>query len=401
MHAPPRNLKFTIGMNAVIGLLAVAPAAFGQKCPADTPSAPAFGTGLCEHKLALEEYAAGHSEQAETHYLRALSAWERAGEQYAAAHVATLIGLGRLYQATERPREAIEALTRGLELARPIEANEPKLTAVALSRIGGVYSTWGNVEQARSALEQAIGKLRALPIADLPELAYAYNSLGMTDLRALSYASGESNLRQAVSIATESLGEKDQQTAIYETNLGLALYLEGQYSRSLPLLRRGEFLLESKPDEYAQQLGSALAELSVVEVAMGKFALAENDGARALNVLSRHFRSCSPEVARAQVNLAAIYLVQHKTREAAELLPEAVATERHHAGGRALANGIRWLAQLRAQQRQWGQAESLYREAIGMYEAEAAPAGAEIEPVKREYAAMLKQERGKSRLPAT
>lgn len=379
-------------------LLVLAPAAvFAQDCPSDFRLAPASEIGLCEHQLGLADYAAGRIEQAETHYLRALKAWDSAGASYTAQQVATLIALGRLYQATHRPEDAARMLTRALQLARPIESAHPQLVAVALSRLGGLYSVSGTVEQARATLTEAIAKLRKQESPDLPELAYAHHELGMTDLRAGSYAEGESNLRQAVSIATECLGEDNSQTAIYETGLGLALYLESQYSRALPVLRRAAFLLQARPDENTLHLGTALAELSTVEAALGKFALAENDGSRALAVLSRQFSSHTIEIARAQVNLGAIYLAEHKTAEAAEILPGAVATERRIlADSPALTNGIRWLARLRAEQRDWNQAECLYREALQMYRTQPDPAHAEMIAVRHEYAEVLKQERRRS-----
>lgn len=382
------------GIGAALYLLLLcASIACSQSCPA----AFTLQTALCEHKLGLSDYAAGNLDHAETHYLRALKVWEQTGDRYPAEQVVTLIGLGRLYQATHRPREAAQALTRGLDLARPLEAARPQLIAVTLSRLGGLYSMSGQLQQARSVLSEGIARLRSLQKPDLPELAYAWNALGMVELRSGHWASGESNLRQAVAVATECLGGNDHQTAIYEMNLGLALYLEGQFSRALPLLRRAEFLLESGQSDDNAQLGSALVELSAVETAQGKLALAEDDAARALSVLRRHFPLDSGEVVQAQVNLAAIYLVEHKTTKAAEILPETIAAERRMlTGGRALAGGIRWLAQLRAQQGRWPEAGSLYREALEMYEAEPGPAPSEIGAVRREYAKVVKQERAKS-----
>lgn len=385
-------------MSAILSLLAVcSPLAQAETCPTSISLSTSERTiGLCEHKQGLADYAAGRIEAAETHYLGALATWEKVDGRYPAEQVITLIGLGRLYQATHRPYDAARVLTRGLELARPLENTRPQLAAVILSRLGAVYSMSGRLEQARSMLNEGIAKLRALQPQDLPELAYAWNALGMAELRAGSFANGESDIRQAVSIATGCLGENDHQTVIYQTDLGVALYLGGQYSRALPLLRRAEFLLETGRDDENGQLGTALVELSAVEAAQGKYALAENDASRALAVLDRHYGPDSGEVARASVNLAAIYLVEHKTPDAEKILPNAVDTERHvFTSGRALANGLRWLAQLRAQQGHWSQAESLYREAIDMFEAGPDPPPSEIGAVRREYTKILKQERGK------
>lgn len=380
-----------------ISLLVFSSVTFAQQCPA---GAAPLELGLCEHRLGLAEYAIGNTERAENHYLRAMSAFEQTSEQTAAQQVTTLIGLGRLYQATSRYPEATRSLTRALELSRHLTA-EPTLAAVALSRLGGVYSVSGSVDQARAMLTEGIEKLEALPIPDRPELAYAYYSLGMAELRVGAYSAGESDIRQAVSIATASLGESDSQTAIYESALGLALYLEGRYSRALPVLRRAEFLLEAHPAENSFHLGTALAEISAVEVALGKLTLAENDGSRALSVLKLRQAPDSAEVVKAQVNLAAIYLVEHKTAEAATILPDAVAAERQlMTDSLALANGVRWLAQLRAQQHDWTEADALYREAIRLYSARPGAVHPEIVPVKHEYAKVLRAAHAKSPSPS-
>jgi hypothetical protein len=51
------------------------------------------------------------------------------------------------------------------------------------------------------------------------------------------------------------------------------------------------------------------------------------------------------------------------------------------------------LALLRTQQQAWSQAESLYREALGIYEAALGPDHPDIAPVLHEYAGVLKHQR--------
>ena len=83
---------------------------------------------------------------------------------------------------------------------------------------------------------------------------------------------------------------------------------------------------------------------------------------------------------------------QPKTAEAADLLPGAVQIARRLIPGqRPLADGIRHLAELRAQQRNWGEAQSLYYEAIAIYDEKLGPGDPEIAPVLRAYANVLKQ----------
>src|ERR1041385_6386929 len=77
------------------------------------------------------------------------------------------------------------------------------------------------IAAAGGGILQSVRDLRA---RSEPELAYAWNSLGMLDLNFGQYKSGESNLRQAVAFANESIGEANPETAAYSTNLALALF---------------------------------------------------------------------------------------------------------------------------------------------------------------------------------
>ena len=232
--------------------------------------------------------------------------------------------------------------------------------------------------------------LRTPALTNSTELAYASNSLGMLDLRAGDYRASESNLREAVSVAQSALGESHPDTALYQANLALALYGEGRYDSAELLLNRARYIVETRLPSDSSRLGTILADLTLVETAEGRYAGAEADAMRALAILSRRQEPDSPEIALENVTLAAIYLHERKISEAAKILPDAVALERRMANRRVLADGIRTLGELRALEHNWSEAQTLYSEAIGIYESTIGSNHPGMAPVLREYADVLR-----------
>jgi tetratricopeptide (TPR) repeat protein len=368
--------------------------AFAQACPAEQLTAMSVAKrAQCEHEFGALEETRGTDNEAGNHYLKALANWEKLGPAYLPHRIATLTNLGGLYRRRHRLSDAEGTLAQALEFARPLANSEPEMYATVLIRSAGLYVDLDQPDRARPMLDEAIAKLDAITPPNAPELAYAWNTLGMLDLMAGQYKSGESGLRKAVALAQGSLGESNPETAAYSTNLALALLVQGQYSRAATLLRRARFVIESRLGPDSVQLVNVLAELTSAEAGMGRFQIAEDCGEKALSIQNRHYAPGGIEIVLTQVNLAGLYLRERKTAEAERILPAAIEAERRfYKDGRTLADGIRDLASLRAQQHSWNEAESLYREAIGLYEHKLGADHPDIAPVLRQYAGVLKRQ---------
>src|SRR5262249_32066564 len=139
--------------------------------------------------------------------------------------------------------DAQKVLSQALELAKPLVASHPALYPTVLVRLGGLYSDLHRPGRARAAPEDALAAPPALP-ESRAELASALGSRGMLDLHEGHYKAGEADLREAVTIAESVSGEQNPETAIYSTDLALALMLQGQFNRAETLLRRARFVIE-------------------------------------------------------------------------------------------------------------------------------------------------------------
>jgi tetratricopeptide (TPR) repeat protein len=375
-----------------------AQADYAQACPAEKLAAfPLQKIAVCENESGALAEARGQSDEAGNHYRKALAGWVRLGSPYLAHQITTLTNLGGVYRREHRLAEAEKVLGQAVELAGSLPASSPELYSVVIGRSAALYSDLDQPDRARPMLNEAITGLRSLTPPNAPELAYAYNALGMLDLNTGRYQSGESNFRQAVGFAAESLGESSPETAAYSTNLALALLVQGQYSRAGTLLRRARLVVESRLGPDSIQLVNVLAELGSVETRLGRFRIAEDCDQKALEILSRHLPPDSLEIVLLKVNMGNLYLREHRNTEAEKILPAAVEAERRLLkDGRTLGDGIRNLAELRDRQHVWNEAESLFREAIGLYERKLGAEHPDIAPVLREYAGVLKH-KGASR----
>jgi tetratricopeptide (TPR) repeat protein len=369
-----------------------AQATWAQACVADLPrSQSLWEIASCEHEAGAIAEALERDTEAAAHYVKAAGAWEKLGTEYVPNRIITLSNLGNVYRRLHRLPEAEQTFTRALELTGALPTG---LRAKVLSRAADVYGELGQPARARAFLEQSIAALQGGEHIDMPELAAAFDSLGMLELSLGRYKAGENNLREALKMAEATLGEESPETAAYMTNLALALLLEGQSSGAESLLRRARFVIEAKVGANSMRLVTVLAELSTADARLGRFRTAEECSDKALAILNSHLPAGSQEIVLTEVNLATLYLREHKLVEAEKILPAAIAAERaFFKEGRTLADGLRDLAELRVQQHVWGDAEALYQEALGFYERSLGAEHPDLAPVLREYAGVLKHQK--------
>jgi tetratricopeptide (TPR) repeat protein len=385
-------------------LLAADPAraesAYNQACPADRVSTyPVAKEATCENALASVDEVRGNLDRAVQRYVHAVAVAEQAGPAYEPLYCARLIGLGEFYHHHGQDSEAESSLLRAVSVARSLTGIKPELLSAALIRLGGFYSDSSRPERARAPLTEGLALFSSggeRPEAAVAELAYGYDALGRIDLAAGYQREAESNLREAISLSASILGEDHPVTAVYQTNLGLALLFDRQFERAGLLFRRAQYVVESRPEPSRKELGVIYAGLSVVANSDGKTALAEDYARRSIAILSAAEQPDISAIALARVTLAGAYLRAHNTAEAETILPGTVELLRAaNPNSNSLAASIELLGELRLQQRNWQAAESLYREAIGIYERGGPASGNPVVvPLLRALADVLKKDGG-------
>jgi tetratricopeptide (TPR) repeat protein len=347
-----------------------AEAAYNEACPADLVGTFAVAKAVtCENLLASVDEARGNLSRAEQRYLHAVAGAEQAGPAYRPLYCARLIDLGEHYRRQGDADNAESTLLKAVALARTIGVERPELLPEALIRLGGAYAASTQPERGRDPLTEALTLINEGARPPNTEIGYAHDRLGMIELAAGHQREAESHLRQSVALATEALGEDHPVTAAYETNLALSLIVAREFDRAAMLLRRAQFVVESKPNASGSELATIYAEMSEVTSVEGKTATAEDYALRAISILNMQPKPDPRAAAAAEVTLAEIYLRTHDIASAEKILPNAVKAQRASAtNASTLGASIRLLGDLRAQERNWQAAEALYREAIELHE---------------------------------
>jgi tetratricopeptide (TPR) repeat protein len=373
---------------------------YNQACPADFVSAyPVAKAVTCENALASVDETRGNLSRAEQRYVHAVNAAERAGPAYRPLYCARLIDLGEYYHHHGRGAEAEASFLKAVELARGLTGT-PQLLPEALIRLGGLYADSPTPERGRVPLSEALGVVQdrhggGAPVIAAGELAHAHSELGAIELAAGHLREAESHLRESIALATRELGEDHPVTAGYQANLAFMLLVNRQFGSAGILFRRAQFVVESRPEPSGRELGTIYTGLSALADAEGKLALAEDYARRAISILSLDQKPDVMAIAMARVALAGICLRTHDMAEAEKILPAAVETQRAGVHPNTLAASILLLGELREQQRNWQAAESLYREAIGIYDRQASgPTNPLAAQLLRALAEVLKKDGG-------
>ncbi len=377
-----------------------AEAAYNQACPADLVTAyPVAKAVTCENLLASVDEARGNLARAEQRNLQAVSGAEQAGPAYQPLYCAKLIDLGEFYRRHGRTTEAEASLTKAVDIARKLTSVVPGLLPQALIRLGAVYSDMGQSERARAPLTEvltivATPQVDGKPIIPPAETAFAHDAMGIIELGNGNIRAAETHLRAAVALATDALGEDSQVMAFHQANLALVLIAGHRLDAARLLLRRAQYVLEARNGRPTMQLALIYVEMSSVASGEGKMAEAEDYAQRAISMLNTLPKSDVRALASAQVMLAGIYLRNHDTAAAGKMLPAAVEIQRETgASPNSLGASIRLLGELRMQQRNWQDAEKLFRESIGIYEKTGTEnMNAAVVPVLRDLADVLKHQ---------
>jgi tetratricopeptide (TPR) repeat protein len=367
---------------------------YTEACAASPESPlPIDQRASCDHHLAIIDEVRGDLPASEAKLRRALSEWQEAGAAFQASYAMSLMNLGELYRKQHRLAESEENLRHALNIVQTFRAEYPHAYAQALSRLGGLYLDAENSPRAQPLLLEAVNIFKELGTVQDAELARALDGLGVVSLVAGRYPEAQGYLTEAVARAISALGDAHPESAAYQSDLALAYIQQHQYDRAEPLLRRARFITESRAYHDNSRLATILAELSLVACGQNKLALAEQFARESMNVLESISNPNPAVVVLARVNLAVVYLREHRPDEAERLLPAAVETERRIAPDSCLlADGLRELAELRAMQHSWHVAAELYRESIDIYERRLGPWNPSLTPILKAYVDALRHD---------
>ena len=267
------------------------------------------------HVLGVCEQALGRYTEARQHLEAALSRWPATGEN-AGQRATTLESLGNLLADTGDWDSAEQRFRSAIALKERAYGADSLETASALSRVAETFISRGQLLGAKPLLERALDIQRlSLPAADADllatriMLAHTLRGLGHLDA-ARRYAAD-----------AEAVGRQSRLYPEILCILGDVYRLEGNSTRAVPLLRQAIALAALRSSE--QELPAAVISLAYVDLTEGRLLSATKGFQRGIIMIQRLWGAGGPEVASAQIGLAAAMLELRRVEEASALLDSA------------------------------------------------------------------------------
>jgi len=312
------------------------------------------------NERALEAAGRGDQVVAQRLYREAIEIWRRLGPDYQAHLGTTEFNLGQTLCALGRRAEARPLYEDAVRLLRGTVGVRHRTTLGAMNYLASLQLILGDTGAAEALFREALAIERELYPED-PQTALSLTGLSSFLVRQDRIAEALPLAEEALAIAIETAGDQSVNAALAYDNLATVHRSSRRYDRALPLYRKSFHI-------YAQLLGpehprtaSLLSEIGLVEMDDGKYALAERDLTRALEIIGR-LPGWDFERWMGESNLGILRLKQGKYEEAARRLARSLAIQEQagiHAG-RDFAITLETLAQVRDKQRRFEEAKQLH-----------------------------------------
>ena len=207
------------------------------------------------------------------------------------------------------------------------------------------------------------------------------------------YSTAEPILQQAVEEARE-LGESHPTYGSALTALADLYRVEGKQARMEPLLRKAQAIYAAAFGPESPRVAEIMLDRSIDTMSEGKFALAETELGQAIGILRKQGAN-HPTVAIGEARLAKVYTQQGRYRESKTMLEHALPIlEMTWPDGYLFAGSLYDLAQVERLEKDYAAAELGYRKAIAAYEKAGAAGSQGLEMALRQYASLLRTNRG-------
>jgi tetratricopeptide (TPR) repeat protein len=266
-------------------------------------------------RLALVETELGHYGPAERHYLEAIAL--RRGQTEKAHEIAVLgLGLARVYQNTDRAKEAIPLLNEALIALRSHRKGNDELAVInVLLDLGTCLTAEHRYQEAESALEEALLAARQFAGPESELVARTLGSIGSVLKRQHRYAEAEHALNEALRIVDRFDAGTESEEWVLGNMAGLLLR-QRRYPEALEHYRRTRTIIERLRGHEHPDLVPVLNNMAIVEGRLDNYAEAAKCYRRAIEIDEQAFGQRHPEIASLLNNLAALYLKEGRLSEA-------------------------------------------------------------------------------------
>jgi CHAT domain-containing protein/lipopolysaccharide biosynthesis regulator YciM len=249
----PRSL----GITALIALLAAATTAFTPNFPAPLPAPPAVAQTPANRKAEADQLLEQGNQQfdksqfqaAMKSYQQALTIYREIGER--SGESISLNNLGNAYYSLGQYQKAIEFHQQSLTITRKIGDRQQE--ARSLGGLGNAYFFLGQYRQAIAFHQQSLAIARE--IGDSQGEAYSLGSLGNAYRNLGQYRQAIEFHQQSLAIARK-IGDRSEE-ALAVQNLGTTYFFLGQYQRAIEFYEHSLVIAQNIGDRLrkAESLG--------------------------------------------------------------------------------------------------------------------------------------------------
>ena len=219
-----------------------------------------------------------------------------------------MLGLFDESQAGQSFSDTITAralLNRGLARARELKG-QPELRAQMLDVVGRLDTRLGDLDEAKSVLEEALATRRTLHGDMHRDVATTLQALGQVYYDIGDYAHARLLRSDALKIRTALDGPNDSKTINALIELAAAMHGEGDYKNAEPLLDEWAKRVSQQPPETTAARANQLSDLAAMYEFRNKYAQAEGLSRQALGITRALYGDMHPYTANALSELAAL-----------------------------------------------------------------------------------------------
>ena len=298
--------------------LAIDEAAFGK-------DHPDVARGL--NNLARLYQDTNRLKEAEPLMKRVVDILENPGGQPLPNYAVALNNLALLYQATNRLKEAEPLYKRALAIDEAAFGRDHPDVATDLNNLAELYRTTSRYKQAEPLYKQVVNIFAKAYGEKHPNVATALNNLAQLYQDTNRLKEAEPLMNRALAIDEAAFGKDHPTVAIDLNNLAMLYRDTNRLKEAEPLMERALEIGETAFGKDHPKVAIRLNNLAMLYQATNRLNEAEPLYKRALEIDEAAFGKDHPDVARDLNNLAQLYQDTNRLREAEPLMQRALAID--------------------------------------------------------------------------
>ncbi len=320
------------------------------------------------NNLASVYQAQGRYKEAETMSRQAIAVFEKQFGAENAQLGPLLSNLADILRAEGLYREAETMLKRSLSIIEKAYGADSTQEIYPVSNLGTLYHYQRRDDEAEPLLRRALTIAQKTKGANSREVAAALNNFATFYSDKELYDDAEPFLKRSLAIREKILGRHHPDTALALNNLAVLYRDQKRYAKAEPLLKRALATMEETYGKEHPNVALALNNLAMTYQDQGHNEKAEKLLKRALGIRKATLGPEHPAVGETLHNLAGLYHAMNRVAEAQKLYEQSLAIIKKTLGENhtLVSTSLNNQAELKYKQQKWVEAAKLWEGSIDL-----------------------------------